>query len=101
MSKWFSLLLLIVVGCSAQAEDAKTGEVDVEFKDVPQVVLDAAKKAIPRIQFTSAEKEIEDGGVVYDLEGTVDGKPYEIEVNAAGEVLEIEEDDDDENEEDD
>jgi len=109
---WILVVALpVFVGCKAgdpvadidQARhhvDASDGEVVVPLKQVPADVVRAAEKAVPGIVLTRAEREVEDGVVVYDLEGTAQGTPYEVEVTAQGKVLEIEEDDD-ENDDDD
>lgn len=60
----------------------------------------AAKAAVDRFVPTSAEQETEDGAVIYDIEGTADGKRFEIEVSAAGRVLDIESGPDDDDEDD-
>jgi hypothetical protein len=68
---------------------------------VPESVKQAARAAVPGIVFVSAEKELENGAVVYSLEGTAGGRQHEVEVSADGKVLEIEHGDDEEEEEDD
>ena len=103
---WMSKLLVAVIltltaGITiANAEK----EEEIPISKVPKEVLKAAQKAVPGIKLTEAEVEKTKKGLVYDLEGTVDGKEYEIEVSAAGKVLEIEQEgeddkDDDEDEE--
>ena len=78
------------------------GEVVVPLSKVPAVVLSAAQKEVPGIVLARAEREVEGGVVVYDLEGkTADGTEYEIEVTAAGKVLEVEEEDDDDDDDED
>jgi len=67
-------------------------EVAVALADVPRLVLDAARAAVPGVVLTNAEMEQEDGQTVYSLSGTLDGEEVEIEVSATGKVLEIERD---------
>ncbi len=70
----------------------------ISAEEIPEHVRDAALEAAPGLVITEAEKE--DG--VYCVHGTVDGVFTEVEVTAAGEVLEVEtgeDDDDDEAEE--
>ena len=62
----------------------------VALDSVPDAALAAAKKAVPGITFTVAEKEVEGGRTVYCLEGSADGKRWEVEVTPEGEVVEIE-----------
>jgi len=65
---------------------------DIPLSEVPKVVIEAAKKAIPGFEIHKAEKEREWGRLVYELEGvsTADGERYEIELTRKGKVLEIE-----------
>ena len=58
--------------------------------------VERAVAALPGVEFTAASTEMELGGRVYELQGLGDTGRVEIELNAAGDVLEIEygEDDD-------
>ena len=75
-------------------------EQEVSLVEVPEVVVNAALAAVPGIALDDeAEFETEDNGaIVFELEGTADGQEFELEVSAAGEVLEIEIDDEEEEE---
>jgi uncharacterized membrane protein YkoI len=73
-----------------EADEEDDEEVAVALADVPRLVLDAAKAALPGAVFTSAEMEQEQGVTVYCLCGTHEGEQVEIEVSADGKVLEIE-----------
>ena len=76
-------------------------EVDVALDKVPANVMRAAQGAVEGIVIEEAELEVENGVMVYELEGTADGVSYEIEVDLRGKVLEVEsetDDDDDEEE---
>lgn len=80
----------VLIGCvSAWAEE----EEDVPLADVPAAVMTAAMAAVEGIEITEAEIETEDGQRIYELEGTVNGVDYEIEVSPEGEVLSVEADD--------
>lgn len=83
--------LFLVVGCSSQLgiEDSET---EILLSDVPPQVLAAARTALPGIELSSAELEEENGEIVLELSGILDGKEYEIEISPDGQVLEIEED---------
>jgi hypothetical protein len=72
---------------AAAKEDA---DEKVALDAVPQNVKDAAVAAVPGLVLESAEREVEKGIVVYDLEGKAAGLRYEVEVTAAGKVQEIE-----------
>lgn len=71
-------------------EDEEAGEQELALAQVPQIVKDAALAAVPGLVLEEAEQESEDGALIYALEGRADGKEYELEVSAAGKVLEIE-----------
>jgi len=66
----------------------------VPLDQVPQVVKDAALKAVDGIKLTEAEMKTKDSLVVYELEGVVGDKKYEIKIAADGNVLKAELDDD-------
>ena len=84
-------LLIFVSGCASH-ESMYEDEKEIPLSNVPVVVVDAAQQAVENITLTEAEVEKE-GRTVYVLEGTADGKEYEIEVTADGEVLDVEQED--------
>jgi len=57
---------------------------------LPAKVADAIKARFPNAEITSAEKEKEDGKVVYDIELKHDGRKYEMDILEDGTVIEIE-----------
>jgi hypothetical protein len=83
------VLLTCISGCASLESMCEKGQ-EIPLSDVPVVVVDAARQAVENITFTEAEIEEEYGRRVYVLEGEVNGKEYEIEVTADGEVLEVE-----------
>ena len=95
------LSALATIGCQASDEPTpeQTGtdnDVLVALEDIPQNIKDAAIAAAPGLVIEEAE--LENDGTVYCVHGQVDGTFTEVEVNLAGEVLEIdsgEEDDED------
>lgn len=82
------LMALATLCLSAVSASAKEKEIDV--KDLPQAVVDAAERTVP-------------GGVIVEaeVETEKDGKTTEIEIDESGKVLEIEAGDDDDDEDDD
>ena len=90
-----------VVAMAAVDVDSDDGEEKIPLDQVPANVMSAAQAAIPGLVLEEAERETEDGTVVYSLQGTADGEEYEVEVSAAGKVLEIEKEDDDEDDDND
>ncbi len=103
---------LIGLGCQnlADSQGARSNEqgcgdeVELALSEVPQSVMDAALAAVPGFVLEEAVRETEDGATVYCLAGQANGEEYEVEVNANGEVTEIdsgaEDEDGDEEEED-
>ena len=106
--------LLMAAGCSsesaaspqalnaaAQAKQDKDEKLALDA--VPQHVKDAALAAVPGLVLSGAEREVEKGVVVYDLEGKAAGVAYEVEVTAEGKVTEVEKEgaDDDKDDDDD
>jgi hypothetical protein len=81
-------LLTCVSGC-ASLESKCEDEKEIPLSHVPVLAVDAARQAVENITLTEAEVEKETR-TVYVLEGTADGKGYEIEVTADGKVLEVE-----------
>ncbi len=100
MSKWNVLVAIVVIGLAgcAPLEELFESEKSIPLSEVPAPALEAARAAVEGIVLTEAEVEEEDGQLVYEIEGHVNGKEYEIEVTAEGEVLEIEQEDADEDE---
>ena len=82
----------------ADEDDAE----DVKLTEVPKDALDAALKAVPGIVLTEAEKKNTGSGTVYELNGKVSDKEYEVTVSADGKTVsaKLEEDDDDDDDKD-
>jgi uncharacterized membrane protein YkoI len=57
---------------------------------LPKAVADAIKARFPNGEITSAEKETEDGKVVYDIELKMGGLKYEMDLYEDGTVIEVE-----------
>lgn len=77
----------------AESEEMEDG---VALSSVPDTVLEAGRGAVSGISFSSAEREVEGGETRYSLIGTANGHKYEVEVTAAGKVVEVEDGDCDE-----
>ena len=96
-----SLLAFLVLGlCSSRITLAEEEGEKIALDKVPAEVKAAAEKAVPGITLTEAEKETKKGVVVYELDGTANGKKYEIKVDASGKVLKSGEDKEDDKDED-
>ena len=85
---------------AADDDDDDGDEVLVRSDQIPEAVKAAAIAALPGFQIEEAE--LEEGGGIYCVHGTVDGRFHEVEVSADGASAHVEEDDgDDEGERDD
>lgn len=86
----------VAVGQMAGQEEPDDDELELPLEAIPAHVLDAARAAVAGVEFSEAEVE---AVLVYELEGTVDGREVEIEVTAEGQVIEVEDEEDDEEDE--
>ena len=105
-------VVLVSLGCETRKHATTTyrhtliegQEVAIDLGEVPAHVRYAAEHAVEGIVLSGAAMEIEDGVLEYELSGTANGVPYEIDVSPKGKVLEVEADhdeDDDDGEDDD
>lgn len=74
--------LLFTTGCSDS----------IDVAEVPPSVIEAAYTEVPGIEIEEAEREEENGRVIYELEGETDEEEYSLEISETGEVLEVEKD---------
>lgn len=95
MSTRASLMALAVAGFMTAAPAFAEREKHIALSEVPEAVMAAAQKALPGITFSEAEVTETGEGLVYELEGTADGKEHEINISADGTILGRGEDDDD------
>ncbi len=92
--------ILAVVDDDDEGDDEN--EVAVALDQVPEAIKQAALAAVPGFVLKSAEKETEEGTLLYCLEGTAAGEAVEVEVRASdANVVEIERGEDDDGEGDD
>jgi len=74
-------------------DDDHDGSKIIPVKQVPALVMNAAKKAVPGIKITGAETEQNDDKSIYELKGNAAGKGYELKISSHGKILKAEEDD--------
>ena len=79
---------LVLLAAVARAEDKKPEKIAPD--KFPKAVMDAIKGRFPKAEITSAEKETEDGKVVYDIELKSEGRKYEMDIQEDGTIDEIE-----------
>jgi hypothetical protein len=82
---------LLLGACASTGE----GEVEIPISEVPPAVMSAAQDSVDGLQVSEAEVEWEEGVQNYELEGTANGKEYEIDISPAGKVLSVEEEEQD------
>jgi hypothetical protein len=92
-----SASLLLVAACSTSNSGttacAHHGDDHcVALNSVPAPALAAAKKAVPGFQPTSAKLKHNCSGDRYEINGTSPKGKYEVDVTAAGRVLEVDRD---------
>jgi uncharacterized membrane protein YkoI len=63
---------------------------EVPLDKVPKAALDAVKAKFPGAKLTGAEKEKEDGKVVYEIALTLKDQKIEVHVTPEGKITEIE-----------
>ena len=88
--RWLSACVvgcLVMLSTSALADD-KAEKIDPD--KLPQKIKDAVKARLPGAEVTSAEKEKENGEIVYDLELKHEGRKYEMDIKEDGTIVEIE-----------
>src|SRR5256885_2915350 len=77
----------VAMALSARADDKAQ---KIEPDKLPQKIKDAVKARLPGAEITSAEKEKENGEIVYDLELKHEGRKYEMDIKEDGTIIEIE-----------
>lgn len=92
-------VLLILLGLLVCATGCDIAEVDDEYEDkeyvtdlskIPEVVLSAAREAVPGIAIIRVEIERTRRGTVYEVYGRANGRYYEIEIGSDGTIYEVE-----------
>jgi uncharacterized membrane protein YkoI len=84
---------LVALGGVARADDkAKPAEKPQKIAPdkLPEKVMAAIKARLPGAEITSAEKEMENGKVVFDIELKHKGRKYEMDIQEDGTIIEIE-----------
>jgi len=73
------------------AGDARVLMAEIPAVHAPKVVNDAVKKAVPGIDYywMTLEMDNDEGGYVYDVEGEVGRKKYDVLVAPDGHVIEV------------
>lgn len=80
-------------------DDGDAEEIDVT--DLPKAVVDAVNAALPGATIEEAERETDDGIVIYEVVVEHDGTSYELRIDDKGTLLSKKEEDEDDDEDDD
>lgn len=87
MRRVFLVLLLVVCGC----ETKQVVKEVVPLEDLAPNILETAKQTLPQVKFESARKIKLNGEDLFEIRGKMpNGKIREVEVSAAGKVVEVE-----------
>jgi len=81
-------LALLLAGCSHNKQQSEAKKISPN--EIPPQVMTAAKARLPGAEVTSAERENENGAVVYDLELKQGGRKFEMDIKEDGTIMEIE-----------
>ena len=88
---WFGasavVLAMLMLATAARADDKAQ---KIAPDKLPQKIKDAINGRFPGAEVTSAEKEVENNQVVYDIELKHKGRKYEMDIKEDGTILEIE-----------
>lgn len=85
-----SIIPFLVLLLSAAPAFTQSVAEDISIDEVPLLVLDAAREVLPEAELVKATIEITDEGIVYEIDGILDGEVYEIDITEEGLVLEVE-----------
>jgi uncharacterized membrane protein YkoI len=79
---WSSAVAVVGFGAAALADEEK-----IPLDKLPKAVVKALKDRFPDAELKSAEKEMEDGKTVYDVDLKYKDETYEVDVTPEGEII--------------
>jgi hypothetical protein len=86
--RYLAVLALVVAGCGTKQDAPNTF---VPISEVQPDLVKIAEKTLPDVKFENARKIKVNGEDVYEIRGKMpNGKIREVEVSAAGKVVEVE-----------
>ena len=87
MRRWMLVLLLVVSACGTRQAVKEA----VRLEDLAPNIIEVAQQTLPQVKFSSARKIKINGEDVFEIRGKMpNGKIREVEVSAAGKVVEVE-----------
>jgi hypothetical protein len=86
----FAVFFLALAACGCGSHTAPTNEF-IPVTELAPELRKVAEKTLPDVKFESARKKIVKGEEVFEIRGKQpNGKIREVELNAAGTVIEVE-----------
>jgi hypothetical protein len=86
-----SAALGVGFGCGEEPREPIVVPKSIPLEQVPEGILSTARKELPGVEIESAHTMTKGGDLIYALRGRTDtGKTREVEINAAGKVIEKE-----------
>ena len=82
------VLPVLIVSSFATAGSAVAGE-DVPLEQLPQAVVQAIQQRFPGAVLKDAEREVEAGQPIFEVEIKVNGDDKEVKIRPTGEILEV------------
>jgi len=73
---------------------AATFQENVPINRLPSPVTAAIKNRFPKSELLSAEKDLENGKVIYEVKVRSEGQNYDIDVTPSGKIIKIDREDD-------
>ena len=83
-------LIMCAALISLRAADAGAQDEPVAAGKLPQKVMATLKARFPGASITTATKTVENGGIVYDVEMTRNGRKHEMDVREDGSIVNFE-----------
>ena len=88
-----ALVAISFLGCGEMLESGRLSRRPIATQEVPESVMESAKKALPEVQFADAWKNLDKEGKLhsYEIRGrNQNGKIREVRVSPSGDILELE-----------
>ena len=84
----FAQLTVLLAGATLASFASET---PVQMKDLPEPVQKTVKELIKTAKLRGLNKEVENGKTSYEAETTLNGKSRDVEMDASGVIVEVEE----------
>lgn len=91
------VLCIALAGCACcknKDDKSESREIKMPFAEAPGAVRNGLHERAPQGQFTTVEKEMKDGRVLYEADVVQDGKTWEIVVDEQGKFVSMKEEKD-------